>query len=152
MGKHLEELDWQALQGLSFQLVGLYDYKQTLLSYLESVLKRYNPNVHALLGTTIAARVIAGAGSRRRLAVLPASTIQLLGAEKALFRHLKSGARSPKHGYVVNHQLLQQARRENRGKVARALADKAAICAKLDYFEGDFLGEQYLKDLQKRFS
>lgn len=152
MGKNLAQPDWQALKNLATRVADMYTYREELLNYLETVLKRHNPNVHALLGTTIAARLISGAGSRRRLAILPASTLQLLGAEKALFRHLKSGARSPKHGHIINHQLIQQARRNDRGKIARALADKAAICAKLDYFEGDFLGDTYLKDLQKRFS
>lgn len=152
MGRNLDEADWPVLQGLAKHITSLYDYKFQLLSYLETVLQEHSPNLHALLGTPITARLIAAAGSRKRLASMPASTVQLLGAEKALFRHLKSGARSPKHGYIVNHQLISKGKKQEAGKIARALGDKAAICAKLDYFKGDFYGEKYLQELRKKFS
>ena len=85
-----------------------------------------------------------------RLALLPASTIQLLGAEKALFRHLKTGARSPKYGILFEHQIIQKAQRKNRGKAARMLADKLSLCARLDFFKGEFKADQYEKEIEEK--
>ncbi len=129
----------------------MYQFKQSLLIYLEARLKKLLPNMTALAGVTIAARLLAGAGSARKLALLPASTIQLLGAEKALFRHLKSGAKSPKHGYIVNHPLIQKVGRSDKGKASRMLADKLALCARIDYFKGEFKADDYKKELEVRF-
>lgn len=151
MGADISEKDYAAIVDFAKQIHLQYAYRQELLAYMESVLKEYMPNVTTLLGPTLAARLLAGAGSLKRLAVFPASTLQLLGAEKALFRHLKTGARSPKYGHIFNHQLLQQSPAHQRGKVARALADKTAICAKLDYFKGEFLADTYKEELEKRF-
>lgn len=147
-----QQEDYGPIRLFAQQLNELYIFKTALLSYLEQLLAKYAPNTQSLAGTTIAARLIASAGSLKRLASLPSSTIQLFGAEKALFRHLKTGARSPKHGHIYNHQLVQRADRKSAGKVARSLADKLALCAKLDYFKGDKdKGKQYLDELQARF-
>jgi len=89
--------------------------------------------------------------SLKHLAMLPASTIQLLGAEKALFRHIKTGSRSPKHGIIINHSIVQKAKRNEKGKAARMLADKLSICAKLDYFKGEFKAKEYKKELEENF-
>jgi nucleolar protein 56 len=83
---------------------------------------------------TVGARIIAKAGSLARLATLPASTIQVLGAEKALFRALKTGARPPKHGLLFQHPLVHSAPKWQRGKIARAVASKVAIAARIDYY------------------
>jgi nucleolar protein 56 len=82
----------------------------------------------------VGARIIAKAGSLARLAMLPASTIQVLGAEKALFRALKTGARPPKHGILFQHPLIHSAPKWQRGKIARAIASKVAIAARIDYY------------------
>ena len=126
--------------------------RKSYLDELEKAMKEQLPNITALAGPTIGARLLAEAGSLRNLALMPASTIQLLGAEKALFRHLRGGSRSPKHGHIFNHQLIQRAKRDMRGKVARALGDKLALCAKLDFFKGDQHGTLYLAELEKKFS
>ncbi len=151
MGALVSEVDYIPIQNFAKQLATLYDEKAHILSYLEHAFKERAPNVQALAGTSIAARLLAGAGSLRRLAIMPASTIQLLGAEKALFRHLRSGAKSPKHGHIFNHPLVQRARRSDAGKVARGLADKLALCAKLDFFKGDFHADEYKAVLEKKF-
>ena len=152
MGKKLSDEDLEIVVGFAKKLNELYSEKERLLNYLEKKLKEFMPNTHYLLGTTITARILSSAGSLEKLTRVPASTIQLFGAEKALFRHLKSGARSPKYGHIFGHQLLQQASNDMKGKVARSLADKTSICVKLDFFKGDFLADTYLKGLQKRFS
>lgn len=151
MGAELEETDYIAVQSLAKQIVDLNQFKKSLLIYLEARLKKLMPNTSTLVGPLIAARLLAGAGSLRKLAMLPASTLQLLGAEKALFRHLKTGAKSPKHGYIINHPLIQKAKAVEKGKIARVIGDKLALCAKVDYFGGEFIADEYLAKLEARF-
>lgn len=144
--------DYVATQNFAVFIQSLFKQKQELLHYIETKLQEHMKNVHELAGTTIAARLLSSAGSLERLARLPASTIQMLGAEKALFRHLRSGSRSPKHGHIFNHPIVQSANRTRQGgKAARALADKLSICAKLDYFKGDFLAPEYKKELETKW-
>jgi len=151
MGIKLPDEDLNIVKEFSEKIYSLYKEKESLIKYLDLKLDSFMPNTKALLGSTISARLLSGAGSLKSLTRLPASTIQLLGAEKALFRHLKTGARSPKYGYIFSHQLIQNAKSVDKGRVARSLADKASICVKLDFFKGDFLGEKYLKDLEAKF-
>jgi nucleolar protein 56 len=123
----------RALASLAVQLSSLRD---GLNGYVESQMKRVAPNVSEVAGATIGARLMAKAGGLDRLAVLPASTIQILGAEKALFRSLRTGARPPKHGILFQHQAVHTAPKWQRGKIARTLANKIAIAARVDYFRG----------------
>ena len=109
---------------------------------------KYCPNLLELAGATIAARLIELGKGLKHLALLPASTVQLLGAEKALFRHLKTGSRSPKYGVIINHPLIQKAPRDKRGKAARMLADKLSLCARLDFFKGEFKALDYRIELE----
>jgi nucleolar protein 56 len=108
------------------------------------------PNIRVLAGPLLGARLIALAGSLRNLAKMPASTVQVLGAEKALFRALKTGARPPKHGILFQHTLVHEAKRWQRGKVARALAGKLAIAARTDAYSSKNLGEDLKADLDRR--
>ena len=81
---------------------------------------------------------------------MPASTIQILGAETALFRHMKTGAKPPRHGLIVNHPLIAKAPDRMHGKIARALADKISIASKVDYFQGQFIGDKLKKELEEK--
>ena len=92
------------------------------------------PNTKELLTATVGARMIAKAGSFTKFAHLPASTVQILGAEKALFRSLKTGARPPKHGLLFQHPLIHSAPRWQRGKIARTVASKVSIVARIDLY------------------
>jgi nucleolar protein 56 len=92
------------------------------------------------------------AGGLENLAKMPASTMQVLGAEKALFRSLKTGARPPKHGVIFQYASIHQSPRWQRGKIARALSGKLAIAARVDAFGGDYMGEKLAKDLEKKIS
>lgn len=94
------------------------------------------PNISALIGGLVAARLLSHAGSLAQLARLPASAIQVLGARTALFAHLRTQAPSPKHGIIFQHRRVHNAPREIRGRVARVLAGKLAIAARLDYYRG----------------
>jgi nucleolar protein 56 len=123
----------KALSSLAVQLSGL---RGGLNDYVESQMKKVAPNVAEIAGATIGARLMAKAGGLDRLAILPASTIQILGAEKALFRSLRTGARPPKHGILFQHQAVHMAPKWQRGKIARTLANKIAIAARVDYYRG----------------
>jgi nucleolar protein 56 len=119
---------------LADQVIVQSDLRKVLADYIEVAMETVAPNVKELLTATVGARIIAKAGSLARLATLPASTIQILGAEKALFRALKTGARPPKHGLLFQHPLIHSAPKWQRGKIARAVASKVAIAARIDYY------------------
>lgn len=119
---------------LADQVIAQSDLRRVLADHIEVAMETVAPNVKELLTASVGARIIAKAGSLARLAVLPASTIQVLGAEKALFRALKTGARPPKHGLIFQHPLIHSAPKWQRGKIARAIASKVAIAARIDYY------------------
>jgi nucleolar protein 56 len=119
---------------LADQVIAQSDLRRVLAEHIEAAMETVAPNVKELLTAAVGARIISKAGSLARLATLPASTIQILGAEKALFRALKTGARSPKHGLLFQHPLIHSAPKWQRGKIARAVASKVAIAARIDYY------------------
>ena len=108
--------------------------RASLEAYVDRSVRSVAPNVSALAGPMIAARLVTLAGGVEDLARLPAGTIQLLGAEKALFRHLKSGGKPPKHGVLFQHPLVHGAPPWQRGAIARAFAAKAAMAARADAY------------------
>ncbi len=126
-----------------------YRYRDNLSKMLEDVMNQMAPNLTAIAGETIGARLIARAGSLERLAKMPASTVQILGAEKALFRAIKTHSRPPKHGLIFQHKLLHDAPKRLRGKIARALATKMAIAARIDFYSGR-KENSLVDDLNKR--
>ena len=150
MGADLREEDLKEIIEFSRQLVQFYGLRKNLETYLEDVLRQVAPNTLALLGPTLSARLIAATGGLDNLARKSASTIQVLGAEKALFRSLRSGSRPPKHGLIFQHKDVHQAPRWQRGKIARALAGKTAIAARLDAYHGDYRGKEILKEFEDR--
>ncbi|MFP4118998.1 MAG: hypothetical protein ACLFTH_03000 [Candidatus Woesearchaeota archaeon] len=151
MAASIDETSYQTIREFASHVISKYDLKDKLLKRLEDILSNHAPNMLAMCGTTIAARLITSAGSLKKVSFLPASTIQMLGAEKALFRHLRSGARAPKHGYIYAHPLLSRAKNKDAGKIARTLADKISMCARLDYFKGEFKAKEYYAELENKF-
>ena len=119
---------------LADEVIAQSDLRRVLTDHIEAAMETVAPNVKELLTAAVGARIISKAGSLARLATLPASTIQILGAEKALFRALKTGARPPKHGLLFQHPLIHSAPKWQRGKIARAVASKVAIAARIDYY------------------
>jgi nucleolar protein 56 len=119
---------------LADEVIAQSDLRRVLADHIEAAMETVAPNVKELLTAAVGARIISKAGSLARLARLPASTIQILGAEKALFRALKTGARPPKHGLLFQHPLIHSAPKWQRGKIARAVASKVAIAARIDYY------------------
>lgn len=149
-GSDLRDEDLQRILDLAEEAVRMSGIRDRLNKHVEQTMSQIAPNVTSVAGATIGARLIAKAGGLDKLARRPASTIQVLGAEKALFRALRTGARPPKHGILFQHQAVHTAPRWQRGKIARSLAAKIAIAARIDYYRGT--SESGLKEnLDKRF-
>lgn len=152
MGADLKENDVKEIVSLAEDIARLFDLRRKHELYLKDIMQNYCPNLLELAGTTIGASLIELGKGLKHLALLPSSTVQLLGAEKALFRHLKTGSRSPKYGFIHAHPLIQEVGKEMKGKAARSLADKLSLCARLDYFKGEFKALDYRKELEEKFA
>ena len=150
VGSELETVDLQIIRSWAATLHSLYDEKDELEKYIKERMEEAAPNLSAIVGHSLAARLISLAGGLKRLCTMPAGTVQLLGAEKALFAHLKQGKKPPKHGIIFQHPLIHRAAYWQRGKIARAMASKLAIAARIDYFQGEFLGDQMYAELCAR--
>jgi nucleolar protein 56 len=124
------------LLSLASRVAGLADEADSLRTYVEEHAPAVAPNLSALAGPVLAARLISLAGGLESLAKKPSGTIQVLGAEDALFAHLHGNAPSPKHGAIYTHDAVRNTRDEDRGSAARALAGKLAIAARVDHYSG----------------
>lgn len=133
-GGDISEENLSLVKSLAKQILELHELRKKIEKHVETQMNKIAPNISAILGPSVGARILARAGSLKRLSSMPASTIQVLGAEKALFRSLKTGAQPPKHGLLFQHALVHAAPRWQRGKIARAIAAKAAIAARVDVY------------------
>ena len=125
------------VQDIAQQVIALNKIRKNLEIHIENTMEDIAPNVKGLLTASVGARLISKSGSLKKLASLSASTIQILGAEKALFRTLKTGSNPPKHGILFQHPVIHSAPKWQRGKMARAIAAKTAIAARLDTYGHD---------------
>lgn len=132
MGTEITEQDEAFIFGLSDQIKELDNYRASLAKYLESRMMAVAPNLSAMVGETIAAKLIARAGSLVGLAKYPASTIQILGAEKALFKAMKTKKNTPKYGIIYQSKIVSAANGRTKGKISRTLAAKCALCIRYD--------------------
>ena len=148
-GGDITEENLLMVQALAKNILELFDMRKNLETQIDTQMEEIAPNITAVLGTTVGARILAKAGSLVKLSKMPASTIQVLGAEKALFRALKTGSNPPKHGLLFQHAVVHAAPRWQRGKIARAIAAKAAIAARVDV-HGAGLNETLLEKLNIR--
>ncbi|MBI5001889.1 NOP58 family protein [Candidatus Woesearchaeota archaeon] len=137
MGADIATIDIEPMEEFGKQIKLLYNFKKQLEEYIEKALHDIAPNLLAVAGPVLAAELLLHAGSLEKLGKMPASTIQLLGAENALFLHLKKQGNCPRHGIIVKHPLLAGAKGEYHGKVSRKLAGILSIAARLDRFHGD---------------
>ncbi len=151
IGYDLKQEDLEPMKSLTQQIYELYQLRKTLIEYISKLMDGYCPNLKAVCDVLVGSMLIEHAGSLKKLSEMPASTIQILGAEKALFRHMKTGAKPPRHGIIINHPLISKASQEMHGKTARALADKISIASKVDYFQGKFIGDKLAKELEEKF-
>ena len=138
-----------ALGKVAGEIGQLSDVRTLLAKEVSERANSVMPNISALIGGLVAARLMARAGGLLPLSRLPASAIQVLGAKTALFAHLRTQTPSPKHGIIFQHRRVHNAPREVRGKVARVLSGKLAIAARLDYFRGS-ADPEFLEKAQKR--
>merc|ERR1711997_1363433 len=142
MGTEISEIDLINIRHLCMQVVEIQEYREQLWSYLKNRMVAIAPNLTTLVGELVGARLISHAGSLMNLAKHPASTVQILGAEKAFFKALKTKHDTPKYGLIYHAQLVGQASSKLKGKVSRMLAAKAAIATRVDA-----LGEETNTDL-----
>ncbi len=150
MGAEIAAADRAMMESLALQLQHLFAEKRSVESYIEKALQDTAPNLSIVAGPTLAAELLGEAGSLERLAKMPASTIQMIGAENALFRYMRGQGRCPKHGMIINHPLLANTKASQRGRVARRLAGALALAAKVDYFKGDpYFGYKLKEHLER---
>jgi len=151
MGPDISETDLNMLLGFARQVDDLYLQRANLINYIDNTMMAYCPNMYTITGGLVGAKLLEKAKSLKHLAFMPSSTIQLLGAEKALFRHLRNKRiRPPKHGLILSHSFVMNAKRSNKGAAARALAAKISIAARVDYFKGEFIGDTLKEELDKK--
>merc|ERR1712203_684201 len=142
MGTEISDIDMFNIRHLCDQVMEIQEYRGQLYEYLKNRMVAIAPNLTILVGELVGARLISHAGSLMNLAKHPASTVQILGAEKALFKALKTKHDTPKYGLIYHAQLVGQASSKLKGKVSRMLAAKAAIATRVDA-----LGEETNPDL-----
>lgn len=132
MGTEISETDLANVAALCDQVVALSEYRAQLYDYLRARMAAIAPNLTALVGELVGARLVAHAGSLLSLAKAPASTVQILGAEKALFRALKTKHDTPKYGLIYHASLIGQAPPKLKGKISRLLAAKCSLGVRVD--------------------
>merc|ERR1711941_263429 len=134
MGTEISELDMMNISNFAKRVISLDEYRRQLHAYLSKKMGAVAPNLAALIGDQVGARLIAHAGSLTNLAKYPASTVQILGAEKALFRALKTRGNTPKYGLIFHSSFIGKAGAKNKGRISRYLANKCSIASRIDCF------------------
>jgi len=149
MGMDISPIDLINIERFADRVVALLEYRRELQEYLKDRMHSCAPSLAALIGEQVGARLISKAGSLTNLAKYPASTIQILGAEKALFRALKTRGNTPKYGLLFNSTYISRAAQKNKGRISRFLANKCALASRIDCFSempvttfGDYLKKQ----------
>eukprot|EP00892_Ulva_mutabilis_P009833 jgi/Ulvmu1/7221/UM035_0007.1 len=134
MGQDISPVDLANIDLFAKRVISLAEYRQKLFTYLHDRMHAVAPNLSALIGEVIGARLISHAGSLTNLAKAPASTVQILGAEKALFRALKTKGNTPKYGLIFHSTFIGRAKARNKGRISRYLANKCSIATRIDAF------------------
>jgi nucleolar protein 56 len=150
VGMEITKDDVDMLKNFSKHILDLYSLREELVKYIEETTNRIAPNTSEIAGAMLTARLMAKAGGIEKLAKATSSTIQLLGAEKSLFRFLHGKGKSPRFGILATHPLVQSAPEKLKGRIARAIASKLSIAAKIDYYSKEYRGDKMKKELQER--
>merc|ERR1712173_16367 len=137
MGMDVSSVDLLNIDMFATRVIALADYRKMVSSYLQDKMASVAPNLATLIGDTVGARLISHAGSLTNLAKAPASTVQILGAEKALFRALKTRGNTPKYGLIFHSSFIGRAGAKNKGRISRYLANKCSIASRIDAFSED---------------
>merc|ERR1712226_1245111 len=155
MGTEITDEDLSNIMTLRERVVELMEYRASLAEYLKLRMSAIAPNLTYMVGELVGARLISQAGSLMNLAKHPSSTVQILGAEKALFRALKTKKQTPKYGLIYHASLVGQSAPALKGKVSRVLAAKLSLCCRVDAL-GDqvepTLGKEFKDYVEKRLS
>lgn len=153
MGTDISDVDLININMFSSRVVQLAEYRAELHKYLTSKMSSVAPNLAALIGEQVGARLISHAGSLTSLAKYPASTVQILGAEKALFRALKTKGKTPKYGLLYHSTFIGRAKQKNKGRISRYLANKCSIASRMDCFSEfgtDIFGRKLRAQVEER--
>ncbi len=153
MGQDISASDMDNVTLFAQRVISLANYRKTLHSYLVSKMGTVAPNLAALIGEIVGARLISHAGSLTNLSKYPASTVQILGAEKALFRALKTKGNTPKYGLLYHSSFIGRAGQKNKGRISRFLANKCSIASRIDNFTDSpntIFGEALKKQVEER--
>eukprot|EP01029_Cantina_marsupialis_P010316 TRINITY_DN2346_c0_g4_i1.p1 TRINITY_DN2346_c0_g4~~TRINITY_DN2346_c0_g4_i1.p1 ORF type:complete len:491 (+),score=183.64 TRINITY_DN2346_c0_g4_i1:39-1511(+) len=155
MGVSVGEFDQLTIGKFVDQVIQIAEERQKIYEYLCGRMEAIAPNLTVLIGPIVAARLISHAGSLTNLAKCPASTLQILGAEKALFRALKTRGNTPKYGLIFHSSFIGRADTKNKGRISRYLANKAASCARIDCFSDNLTevyGEKMKEQVEERLN
>merc|ERR1712060_467318 len=153
MGQDIVEMDMQNIDHFAGEVIKLADMRKSLHEYLKAKMDLVAPNLCSLIGEIIGARLISHAGSLTNLAKYPASTMQILGAEKALFRALKTKGNTPKYGLIFHSTFIGRAQQKNKGRISRYLANKCSIASRIDCFSDEattVYGEKLRDQVEER--
>jgi nucleolar protein 56 len=150
MGADFDEEEIKTIQTIAARILEFYKLRDDLSEQLEKILKEVAPNFTELTGPMLSAKLIAKSGGLEKLAKMPSSAIQLMGAEKSLFRFLHGKGKSPRFGIIYNHPFVLNAPEKFKGKVARILASKLSIAAKLDFYSKEYKGDKLKKELEEK--
>jgi len=153
LGAKLSKTDLSECTSLASTMLSLDKLRQKYLNYQKQLAEEICPNMSEVGGADLAAKLVSHVGSLAKLALLASSSIQVMGAEKALFKHLKNRKiPSPKHGIIFQHAKISSSPKKVRGKIARLLANKLSIAAKADAFSKRNIAAELKKDFDKRYS
>ena len=149
-GMDFSEEDMKIIQSYSKSILEMFKIKEELTKYIEKETTENVPNISAIAGPLLAARLLQYAGGLEKMAKMPASTVQLLGAEKALFRHLRGEGKAPKFGVIFGHPYIQKADKDKKGKVARLIASKLSLASRFDFFSKIDKSVELKKELEEQ--
>ncbi len=152
LGANLGKEDLEILKEYGSTLHNLFRLREDLIAYRDKTIDKLAPNLTYLLGPVLATKLVVEAKGVKRLAQMPASTIQVLGAEKALFMHLVRHTKPPKHGIIFLHPAMRGVPKKLRGKVARLIAAKIAIAAKADAYSHKFIAKELKEQLEEKIN
>ena len=147
--EEINQSDLDIMNNYANSIYELQKSRKSIENYIEDKMESLAPNLKLLVGASLGAKLISHAGGLKRLATYPSSTVQIMGAEKALFRHLKGGDRPPKYGLIYQHPQIRGAKWWNRGKIARMLASKISLACRKDIFTKDFDSNIYDEFIEK---
>ncbi|KAK6198548.1 nucleolar protein [Scheffersomyces amazonensis] len=155
MGQDISEQDMENVSTFAERVVNISDYRSKLFQYLTDKMHTVAPNLSTLIGEVVGARLISHAGSLTNLSKQAASTVQILGAEKALFRALKTKGNTPKYGLIYHSSFIGKASAKNKGRISRYLANKCSIASRIDNYSDEpstAFGEVLKKQVEERLN